>query len=63
VRAIGGNTVEFVGADRAVYSAIHAVGAPFMRAAQGGAWLVPQSAADDVMALLEYRHYKLDVTF
>jgi hypothetical protein len=63
VRAIGGNTVEFVGCDQAVYNAIHTLGVKFMRARQGGAWLVPQSAADDLMALLEYRRYKLDVTF
>jgi hypothetical protein len=63
VRAIGGNTVEFVGCDRAVYSVIRALDVKFMRAAQGGAWLVPLSAADELMALLEYRRYKLDVTF
>jgi hypothetical protein len=62
VRAISKSTVEFTGCDNAVYSAIHSVGAQFMRAAQGGAWLVPQAAADDVMALLEYRRYRLVVT-
>lgn len=61
VRAIGKSTVEFSGCDQAVYAAIRAVGASFMRAVQGGAWLVPQSAADDVMALLEYRRYELVV--
>jgi hypothetical protein len=62
VRSIGKSTVEFVGCDQAVYNAIRTLGAQFMRAAQGGAWLVPQSAADDVMALLEYRRYELVVT-
>lgn len=62
VRAIGKNTVEFVGCDNAVYDAIHTLGVQFMRARAGGAWLVPQSAADDVMALLESRRYELTVT-
>jgi hypothetical protein len=33
-----------------------------MRAAQGGAWLVEQASADEVMALLEYRRYRLVMT-
>jgi hypothetical protein len=54
--------VEFVGCDKAVYSAIKAVGARYMRAAQGRAWLVEQASADEVMALLEYRRYRLVMT-
>jgi hypothetical protein len=62
VRAIGANTVEFVGCDTAVWSAIDRLDAGFMRSRLGGAWLVPQADADDVMALLEHRGYWLEVT-
>lgn len=55
VRAIGGRTVEFAGGDRHVAAAIRAVGARFQRALTGGAWLVEQSSAEDVIALLEHR--------
>lgn len=55
VRAIGTNTVEFTGADWHVAEAIRAVGAKHMRAIGGGAWLVQQAAAEDVLALLEHR--------
>ncbi len=62
VRAIGRNTVEFAGCDRAVFLAITALCARYQRAPKGGAWLVRQDAADDVMALLESRGYRLEVT-
>jgi hypothetical protein len=62
VRAIGKDTVEFAGHDSAVRSAVDDLGVRFMRSRFGGAWLVPQSDADDVMALLEYRGYWVEVT-
>ena len=62
VRAIGRNTVEFAGSDRAVYGAIVTLCVKYQRSPAGGAWLIPQSAADDVMALLEVRGYRLAVT-
>ena len=58
-RAIGKNTVEFRGADGAVYLAIHTLGVRFMRAPRGGAWYVHDASADDVAALLETRGYDL----
>jgi hypothetical protein len=62
VRAIGRNTVELTGCDRAVRDAITTLCVKYQRAPAGGAWLVPQAAADDVMALLEVRGYRLAVT-
>ncbi|PZS15533.1 MAG: hypothetical protein DLM57_12510 [Pseudonocardiales bacterium] len=62
VRAIGRNTVEFAGCDHAVFEAIRTLDVKRMRARGGGAWLVPQRVADDVMALLAARSYLLDVT-
>jgi hypothetical protein len=61
VRAIGSCTVEFTGADSAVWSAIDRLNARYMRSRFGKAWLVPQADADDVMALLEHRGYWLEV--
>jgi hypothetical protein len=34
----------------------------YMRSRFGGGWLVQQRAADDVMALLEARGFRLEVT-
>lgn len=62
VRAIGKHTVEMVGNDKVVYAAIKAVGARYQRKPAGGAWLVEQSGAEDVIALLEHRGHKLQVT-
>ena len=60
VRAIGRNTVEFVGCDRAVYVAITAVCARYQRAPRGSAWLVKQDDADNVLARLEAHGYQLE---
>jgi hypothetical protein len=38
------------------------LGVRYMRSPFGGAWLVRQADADDVMALLEHRGYWLEVT-
>jgi hypothetical protein len=54
VRAIGANTVEFIGGDTAIWSACDRLGVTFMRSRFGGAWQVHQSNADDVMAWLEF---------
>jgi hypothetical protein len=62
VRAIGKKTVEFTRCDKAVYGAAKTVDARIMRARDGGAWLVHQDNADDVMARLEYLGYSLEVT-
>ena len=62
VRVLGTNTVEFTGADTAVYGAATRVGARFMRAPRRNAWHVHGADADDVMAALERRHYRIDVT-
>lgn len=62
VRAIGKSTVELAGCDRAVYDAITTQCVRYHRADGGGAWLIEQSAADDVLALLEHRGYRLEVT-
>ncbi len=62
VRAIGRNTVEFTGCDYAVLDAIRTLDAKRMRARGVRAWHVPQSAAEDVMALCEARGYLLEVT-
>ena len=62
VRAIGHNTVEFIGCDQAVFGAIRTLGARHQRAPRGGAWLLPQTSAEDVAALLEHRGYTLAVT-
>lgn len=61
VRAIGKCTVEFIGNDKVVFSAIKTVGARYQRKPSGGAWLLEQSGAEDVIALLEHRGHKLDV--
>ena len=54
---------NFAGCDSAVRSAIVKLDARFMRSRWfGGAWLVHQADADDVMALLEHRGYWLEVT-
>jgi hypothetical protein len=62
VRALGTNTVEFIGADRAVYGAAERVNARIMRAPLRNAWHVRAVDADDVMAALEHRGYRMDVT-
>jgi hypothetical protein len=62
VRALGGTTVEFIGADTAVYGAATRVGARFMRAPRRNAWHVHEADADDVMAALEHRGYRMDIT-
>jgi hypothetical protein len=53
--------VEFTGCDQAVRAAIKRLGSRFMRARGGRAWLVPQPDADDLMALLEYRGYRIEM--
>ena len=60
VRAIGRNTIEFTGCDRAVYLAITTLCARYQRAPKGGAWLVQQQAVEDVIALLETRGYRIE---
>lgn len=62
VRAIGRRTVEFVGCDRAVYAAITSLCARYQRAPKGGAWLIRDDFAEDVLALLESRGYTVEVT-
>jgi hypothetical protein len=62
VRAIGRNTVEFAGCDRAVYDAITTLCVKYQRAPGGRAWLIPQTVAEDVMALLEVRGHRLTAT-
>lgn len=62
VRAIGRNTVEFTGCDRAVFEAVRTLDTKRMRARGCGGWLVPQNVADDVMAWLEYHGYLLEAT-
>jgi hypothetical protein len=59
VRAVGGNTTEFDGPG--VLAAINTLGVPYMRSRHGKAWQVPGRHADDLMALLEHRRYKLEV--
>jgi hypothetical protein len=62
VRAIGPQSVEFVGCDRAVRGVINTLGVRrFMRHQHGHAWLVPQSVGDDVMALLEHRGFRIEI--
>jgi hypothetical protein len=58
---LGTNTVEFTGADRAVYGAAQRVNARIMRSPRRNAWHVHGSDADDVMAALEHRGYRMDV--
>jgi hypothetical protein len=60
VRALGVNTTEFDGPG--VLAAINTLGVPHMRSRHGKAWQVPGRHADDVMALLESRRYRLVVT-
>jgi hypothetical protein len=62
VRALGTNTVEFAGADRAVYGAAQRVGARIMRSPRRNAWQVHEADADDVMAALERRGWRIDIT-
>ena len=62
VRALGANTVEFLGADRAVYGAATRVGARFMRSPRRDAWQVHEADAEEVLAYLEHRGYRMDVT-
>jgi hypothetical protein len=62
VRALGTNTVEFIGADTAVYGAATRVGARFMRAPRRDSWHVREADANAVMAALERRGWRMDVT-
>jgi hypothetical protein len=55
---LGSDTVEFSGSDAAVWKGIDTLNAEFVPSRFGGAWLVPLSDADDVMALLEHRGYR-----
>lgn len=55
-------SVEFVGAPGAVRSAVSAVGSPTMPSPnRRGAVLVPDAFADDVMAALEGRGWRLEL--
>ena len=60
VRVLGGNTTEFDGPG--VLAAINTLGVPYMRSRHGKAWQVSGKHADDLMALLEHRRYRLVVT-
>jgi hypothetical protein len=60
VRAIGSKSIEFDGPG--VVAAIGTIGCKSMRSRHGGGWLVPEAAGEDVMALLEYRGFALQVT-
>ena len=60
VRALGANTTEFDGPG--VLAAINILGVPYMRSRHGKAWQVSGKHADDLMALLEHRRYRLEVT-
>jgi hypothetical protein len=60
VRAVGSASVEFDGPG--VLGAIATLDVRYMRSRFGGGWLVQQRAADDVMALLEARGFRLEVT-
>ena len=62
VRALGTNTVEFIGADRAVFGAAERVNARIMRAPRRNAWHIHGADADDVMAALEGRGWRMDIT-
>jgi hypothetical protein len=51
VRAVGPRSVEFVGPR--VLEGMQALGITYMRSRFSGGWLVPQYAAEDLMAWLE----------
>lgn len=60
VRVLGGNTTEFDGPG--VIDAITTLHLPHMRSRYGKAWQVPGRHTDDLMAILECRGYRLEVT-
>jgi hypothetical protein len=60
VRAIGSHSVEFAGPG--VLDAITTLGLRYMRSRFGGGWLVQQQHAADLMALLQTRRYRVEVT-
>jgi hypothetical protein len=60
VRVLGGNTTEFAGPG--VLDAINTLCIPYMRSPRGKAWQIPGRHTDDLMALLESRRYRLEVT-
>jgi hypothetical protein len=62
VRAIGKSTVEAIGCDRAVYDVLKTVGGRYQRAPRGGAWLMPQEIAEDVLTMLSGRGYTVEYT-
>ena len=63
VRAVGSNTVQFIGSATAVYAACKKAGARFMpHPRRNEGLLVRDDFAEAVMADLERRGYRMDVT-
>jgi hypothetical protein len=60
VRAVGPHSVEFDGPG--VLAAIGTIGCKCMRSRFGGGWLVPEGPGEDVLALIESRGFRVDVT-
>lgn len=60
VRVVGKYSVEFVGP--LVLEGIRKLGLRYQRHPQGGSWLVQQQHSDDLMAWLEHRGVRIDVT-
>ena len=59
-RVLNSNTTDFDGAG--VFDALRRLGIPYMRSRFGGGWSIPGRHTDDVMAYLEHRGYRIDVT-